>query len=381
MNGDPTPEPGEPPSSAPEPGRAPALVATGDALSETAAAIAPFDRIAIDTEADSLHSYFEKLCLIQISVAGLDFLVDPLAGVPLQPLLDVFSARELIIHGADFDLRLLRRAGLQSVSRVFDTMIAARLTGRLEFSLSALLLELFGVTLAKSSQKANWALRPLPAKMAEYAVNDTRYLLPLTEILEAELRTLGRWEWLQESCERVVLLTAITRERDLENAWRVGGSSELDRRGAAVLRALWHWREEEAQKVDRPAFHILRSEELVDAAFAFVRDNSIHFRHLSGGRRKRFQAAAAAALALPESEWPVRPVRPRLRQTQEEEQRFRVLKTERDRIAAELKLDPSLIASKAVLEAVAGNREEGRLLPWQRKLLGLPESPATEAAP
>jgi ribonuclease D len=207
--------------------------------------------------------------------------------------------------------------------------------------------------------------------MAEYAVNDTRYLLPLAGILEAELRALGRLEWLHESCEKVVLLTAITRERDVDNAWRVAGSSDFDRQGAAVLRALWHWREEEAKNVDRPPFHILRSEELVDAAGRFLRGEPVHYRHLSGGRRRRFDLAAEAALALPESEWPIRPTRPRLRPTPEEEQRFRALKVERDRVAAELHLDPALIASKAALEALAGNREEGKLLPWQLKLLGL----------
>ena len=348
------------------------LVATPEALAETTAAIAPFDRIGIDTEADSLHSYYEKLCLIQVSVPDRDFLVDPLAGVPLTPLFDVFGARELVIHGADFDLRLLRRAGQQTVTRVFDTMIAARLTGRLEFSLSALLLEFFGVVLAKSSQKANWGLRPLPRKMADYAVNDTRYLLRLAAFLEAELRLLGRWEWLQECCERVVLLTAVTREKDVENAWRVAGSSDLDQRAAAILRALWEWREEEAKRVDRPAFHILRSEELVESAARINRGDPVEFRHLSGGRRRRFHEAAQAALALPESDWPVRPARGlRLRPTPEEEKRFRALKTERDRVAAELKVDPALIASKAALEALAGNRDEGRLLPWQLKLLGL----------
>jgi ribonuclease D len=345
------------------------LVTTAEALAGTLGLMAPFDRVAIDTEADSLHSYFEKLCLIQISIPGRDFLVDPLADVPLSPLFDSLETRELVIHGADFDLRLLRRAGQRTVGRVFDTMIAARLTGRLEFSYSALVTERFGVVLTKSSQKANWGLRPLPAKMADYAVNDTHYLLPLAEILEAELRALGRWGWLREFCERVAAASAITRERDLDNAWRVAGSADLDRRGAAILRALWHWREGEAKKVDRPAFHILRSEELVESAARFLNGDSIGFRHLSGGRRKRFFAAADAALALPESEWPIRPFRPRLRPTPEEEERFRALKTRRDAVAAELRLDPSLIASKAALEALAGNRDEGRLLPWQLELL------------
>ena len=34
-------------------------------------------RIALDTEADSLHNYFEKVCLIQLSIEGQHYLVDP----------------------------------------------------------------------------------------------------------------------------------------------------------------------------------------------------------------------------------------------------------------------------------------------------------------
>ncbi len=325
----------------------------------------------MDTEADSLHSYFEKLCLIQVSIPGCDVLIDPLAGVSLQPFLDAISSRNLILHGADFDLRLLRKAGLNAVGAVFDTMIAARLTGRLAFSLAALISEFFGLALVKSSQKANWAIRPLPQKMIDYAVNDTCHLFSLAERLEAELRELGRWPWFEQSCQKAVAQSAINRERDLENAWRIAGSAELAGRSSAILRSLWQWRETEAQRVDRPPFHILRNEDMVESAHRFAQGEPIRLHHLDGGRRRRFYLAAEAALALPETDWPQPLRRPRFRPAHGEEERFRALKKTRDHIAEELKLDPSLIASKAVLEGLAGGRDEGKLLPWQRELLGL----------
>ena len=65
--------------------------------------------IAVDTEADSLHCYFEKLCLVQLSFAEKDYLVDPLAGFDLQPLCAALAEKEIVLQGADFDLRLLRR--------------------------------------------------------------------------------------------------------------------------------------------------------------------------------------------------------------------------------------------------------------------------------
>src|SRR5438552_6622776 len=87
------------------------LTDTSEALAAALPDLAPHSRIAIDTEADSLHCYFEKLCLIQISVPDHDLLIDPLANFSLAPLFESFAGKELAIHGADYDLRLLRRAG------------------------------------------------------------------------------------------------------------------------------------------------------------------------------------------------------------------------------------------------------------------------------
>src|SRR5882757_2074716 len=163
------------------------LVENTESLDAVLPLLAPHARIPIDTEADSLHCYFEKLCLIQISVPSLDLLIDPLAGFPLAPLFDAVAGKELIIHGADYDLRLLRRVGFTVTAPVFDTMIAARLCGVAEFSLAALIKRYFDVQLTKGSQKANWARRPLSPQMAEYAVKDTHYLLEIATILETEL--------------------------------------------------------------------------------------------------------------------------------------------------------------------------------------------------
>jgi len=351
------------------------LIDTADALHEALPLLAPHARIPIDTEADSLHCYFEKLCLIQISVPGRDLLIDPLAGFPLEPLFQALDGKELIIHGADYDLRLLRRVGFTVSAPVFDTMIAARLCGIAEFSLAALIKRYFSIELVKGSQKANWARRPLSPQMADYAVKDTHYLLEIASILEADLNRLGRLDWFRQSCTKAVAASAITRERDPDEAWRITGSKDLHGRASAILRALWHWRESEAQAVDRPTFHILHSEQLIDAAAKLDRDQEVEFSQLHGARRRRFFEAVEKARALPESEWPKIIRKPRPRPTRGEEERFRAFKTKRDAAATELKLDPSLIASKSVLESLAANAEEttARMLPWQREMLGLSE--------
>src|SRR5205085_12238363 len=185
--------------------------------------IDPHDRVAIDTEGDSLHCYREKLCLLQVSLPEGDFLVDPLAGNDLSASADALARKEIILHVADYDLRLLRRALDFRPTRVFDTVIAARLLGGREFSYAALVEKYFGIALAKGSQKANWALRPLSEKMKEYARNDTHYLLELAEKLEKQLIEHDRGEWFWQSCDRAMVLDAIDRERDIEGVWRIRG--------------------------------------------------------------------------------------------------------------------------------------------------------------
>src|SRR6267143_2623131 len=170
------------------------LIANAAGVAELVSLLEPHHRVAIDTEADSLHCYHEKLCLLQISIPEHDVIVDPLADVDLAPLRDALAGKEIVLHGADYDLRLLRRNLNFVPQRMFDTALAVRLIGIREFSLAALVQRYFGIELAKGSQKANWAQRPLPARMAEYAVNDTRYLLPMAERLEAELNSRNRME-------------------------------------------------------------------------------------------------------------------------------------------------------------------------------------------
>lgn len=349
------------------------MVSATDELESAVKAFQNQQRIALDTEADSLHCYFDKLCLIQISIPGSNFLIDPLSGLSLAPLFDSLEGKTVVIHSADYDLRLLRRSGYSGPTTLFDTMIAARLCGSMEFGLASLLHQHFGVTLAKASQKANWALRPLSQTMLEYAINDTLNLLKLAEIQEKRLRELGRWDWFEQMCDRAVRSSAFQRERDPDSLWRLAGYADLSARGSAVLRSLWHWRDQEAQSVDKPAFHILNNDLLLRFSADFDSDQPVDPRHLRGSRRTRFFDAASSALQLAETEWPKIIRKPRLRTTQEQETRFRELRKIRDSVAAELQLDATLIAPKATLEQLSRNETEAleTLLPWQRECLKL----------
>jgi len=349
------------------------VIASVSQLAELLPEIESVDRVAIDTEADSLHCYREKLCLLQVSLPRRDYIVDPLADVDLAPLGTALERKEIVLHGADFDLRLLRRGLNFAAQRIFDTVIAARLLGIREFSLAALIKRYFDVELGKGSQKANWARRPLSARMLEYAMNDTHYLLPLVERLESQLKQFHRIDWLQQSCQRAVEQAAVERARDKDELWRIRGSGLLRGRAAAVLRALWQWREKEAEAADRPPFHILQNHELLNAAVSFASEKLPDYRHFSSRRRQAFRQAAQTAMRLSEEEWPVSLRRFGTRPSAGMMARTEELRRRRDRGARDLDLEPAFIASRSTLEAIAADEACATtlLVPWQRELIGI----------
>jgi len=335
----------------------------------------PAKWVALDTEADSLHAYPEKVCLIQISssTAG-DVLLDPLAGLDLGPLAQALSVHELIMHGADYDLRLLRRHHEFVPRAIFDTMLAARLLGLRQFSLSHLVETVLGVKLEKGAQKANWARRPLTEKMERYARNDTHYLKPLADHLNTQLSAKGRLGWHQESCQRLIVESTRQQAPDLETLWRVKGSSRLGRAALAVLRELWQWRESEALAANKPPFFVLSHDLLVDIAAAAATARPVEPllpRHLSERRRAGVAKAVALGVGVPPESHPNLLRFVGRRPTEGERRRYAELQKRRDARALELEIDPTLIASRGVLSDLANDWEkhQAQLMNWQRQLL------------
>jgi ribonuclease D len=330
--------------------------------------------LALDTEADSLHAYPEKVCLIQISIADSDVLVDPLAPVNLDLLFDVFNGRELIFHAADYDLRLLEKHHQFTPSAIFDTMLAARLLGERQFGLSSLVEKFLGVRLDKGSQKADWAQRPLTERMETYARNDTHYLKPLADKLKSALEVKGRLAWHQESCARLIVECSQPPVIDTDSVWRIKGSSILGRAALAVLRELWQWREKEAIAYCRPPFFVLNHERMVDiagAAAARQPFENILPAKMSPRRRETLIEAVKAGLAIPADKHP-EVIRHKFNRPSEAEfRRFRELEKIRDAHAHKLGIDPTLIASKATLGDLARDwdRHAPELMNWQRELL------------
>jgi ribonuclease D len=330
--------------------------------------------VALDTEADSLHAYPEKVCLVQISIADGDRLVDPLAKINLDPLLEALNAHELIMHGADYDLRLLRKHHEFTPSSIFDTMLAARLLGERQFGLSSLVEKFLGVKLDKGSQKADWARRPLTEKMETYARNDTHYLQPLADKLRLELQQKGRLAWHQESCARLIAECSQPTAVDGDSVWRIKGSSHLTRPALAVLRELWHWREREAVAANRPPFFIVSHEKLAEIADAAAGNHPVEnllSPRMSPRRRETLIDAVKAGLAVPANRQPEIIRQKFERPNEAERSRYAELANRRDANASKLDIDPTLIASKSTLGDLARDwdRYAPELMNWQREFL------------
>lgn len=331
--------------------------------------------VAVDTEADSLHAYPEKLCLLQLSTTHGDELVDTLAGLDYSGLLDAFCNHELILHGADYDLRLMKRTYDFEPDRLFDTMIASRLLGESQFGLGNLVQKFLGITLEKGPQKMNWAQRPLTTRMEAYARNDTRYLKPLSELLRENLKQKGRLEWLEQSCQQLIRDCAILKPAD-PDAWRLKGSDRLTDRGRGILREIWTWREQEAVAANRPPFFVFSHEDMVklasEAAHVAIADLRIPGR-FSSRRREALLEAVERGWAIPEANLPKRRPREFNHPDVQMLRRFHHLKKKRDEAAAKHALDPTLIAAKAELLELARQPQtaNGHMMPWQLKLLGI----------
>ncbi|MBU6399957.1 MAG: HRDC domain-containing protein, partial [Verrucomicrobia bacterium] len=330
--------------------------------------------VALDTEADSLHAYPEKVCLLQLQYDRQPVLVDPLAGMDCAPLFAVLRRPELILHGADYDLRLLHRSYGFVPTQVFDTMLAARLAGHRQFSLADLLSHYQGITLEKGPQTANWARRPLTDRMDAYARNDVRFLKPLADHLRADLQRQGRLAWHREACTRLVAECTQPRPRDPDRVWRLPGCDRLDRRGLGVLRELWHWREQEALRRNRPPYFVLSHETLLALAAAATQGrapDALFPRRFPPAARQAVTAVMARSLALAAAQQPERVRPPRHRSTPAEMQRFDEFKKKRDHHAHALGIDPALIASRATLVLLArdGSALQTELMEWQRQLL------------
>lgn len=356
------------------------LIDRPEQLPPLLAALDRVKEVALDTEADNMYHYKTRVCLLQFLVAGQVFLVDVLAPVDLAPLWSRLAHKHLIMHGSDFDLRLLHDLCGFRAKSLFDTMLAAQLLNRSRIGLASLLEEHFGVALDKEGQKANWSKRPLTTKLLDYASLDVWHLPALRDILKRELRKLGRLDWMEQQCRAQIAAGTTGFAPADENDWRIGRSERLRGAGLSVLHAVWHWREETVKRLDVPPFKVCSQDLLMKLAEAAERGGGeqevLGNVHLGKRHPRLFPSLAAAVragLARDPHTLPRRPPRdPAHRSlTQREIELQDRIKADRDRVAKEVQIEPTLIANRSQLAQIARKPADldKVLLPWQADLL------------
>ena len=223
--------------------------------------------IAIDTESNSLHSFQEQVCLIQISIPGADYLVDPFLVKDLSPLGEVFAdpGIQKVFHAGDYDLATLKRDYGFEFANIFDTMLAATALAEPAIGLAALLAKYFDIILVKKYQRADWGKRPLDPEMLEYAQGDSHYLLQLRDLLIEKLMEAGRLEYVLEDSAALARITLPMKDHE-EDIWKVKGSQDLKPPALSLLKQLNHLRETIAEEKDVPTFKVFSDKAMIEIA-------------------------------------------------------------------------------------------------------------------
>jgi ribonuclease D len=363
----------------------PLWIDTPEGVREAAGRCAAASWIALDTEADSMHSYFHKVCLIQISANGHHMVIDPLAMEPgeLQPLWDIVGdpAVPVLMHGADYDIRILDRDYGVRVGGLQDTQIMAQLLGEKKTGLAALLEKELGVALDKKFQRADWGRRPLEPAQLAYAAADTAYLSRLVDRLRARLERLERWAWAEEEFRKLEKVRHAPVETDPLSFERIKGARSL--RGAARDRlfSLHDWRDRRARSRDTPPFKILGNKALLAMAEQVPSDlDQLSTIEGVGPRAVRRWGRSLLKVIDRPRRAPdrVRPPRP-LTPDSAERRRLKRLLAARDGLAEELEIQAGLLCPRGVAESVASRRPacssrgdlaDAGLAGWRLEVLG-----------
>ena len=320
--------------------------------------------IAVDTESDSLFSYFEKVCLLQVSTREIDYIIDPLASSNadgVASLATVFADEQIekIFHAAQYDISCLKRDYHFEFRNIFDTMIAARILGWKNVGLGSVLQERFGIVLNKKMQRTNWGHRPLIAEQIDYAGKDTHHLIDLRNLQINELRKLGRLEEAYEEFDRLTRVQSTPKYFNPNAYWNITGAKDMDPIGLGILRELFWFRNKQASKENRPVFKVIPDHVLLSFAIMYPRtlQDLLSIHGVSNHTVQLYGYAILDAIdrghASPQTVAPYLPSSGQLPLDNDARVRFARLKNWRKQRAIARGVDPDVIVSNDVLFAAA----------------------------
>jgi len=345
-------------------------------LEPVVAALLEQPRYALDTEFHRERTYWPKVALVQIAWPGDLVLIDPLA-VDLAPLRPVMESDALaVLHAASQDLEVLELECGAVPKRLFDTQIAAGFLGMSTPSLASLHERELGVQLPKSNRLTDWLERPLGKAQLDYAASDVDRLLEIHDILSGRLEELGRVEWAAAECE--IMRARWRGPRDPDEAWRkIKEARHLKGKALTVVRSVAGWRERRAAEVDQPVRFVLSDMAVVGVSQAapadldaLARVRGVDKGIAKGSLGPSILEAVADGVA---SDW--RPPRPPRRTGDAQDLRPAVALVAAwvNQLARDRSLDPSLLATRADVEALVRGDEDARLSEgWRAELAGGP---------
>jgi len=316
--------------------------------------------IGVDLEADSMHCFKEKVCLIQIASATEAFLVDPFEIKKIPSFLHVLESKDVVkvFHGADFDIRSIDRDYQAKVNNLFDTEIACRFLGIKERGLAALLKRNFNLNIDKKFQKADWSRRPFKQDMIEYSVGDVSHLVELHGIIHGQLVERKRLSWAKEEFE-IQEQVRYENNHVLPLFKKFKGAGKMDNRSLAVLENLLQLRLTIAQKKDQPLFKIFSNPSLMTMAFekpASI-DRMLKIRALTRRQADMYGTlccdAIVAAINLEHKDLPSYPKTRRPRKDPRVQKRIDNLKKMREKLSISLGMEPGLLLNNAAIGLIA----------------------------
>lgn len=373
---------------------APVLVQSPQELHKMINHLAGQPLLAVDTESDSLFRYTPRVCLLQISAPAadgkgegdgiVDYLVDPLSLRSLEPLGELMAQPDVqvIMHAAENDILILQRDFDFTLNNLYDTQLAARILGRQGVGLARMLEEEFGVISDKRMQRTDWGRRPLTPQQMTYAQIDTHYLLDLRSRQIEALQEANRWEEAQEAFRMLELVHY--EEGDGRSVWTMKGTKELALDQMGMLEELWLWREQAAERMDRPPFKVLQDHVLVAVTNQKPRRMAelANIPGLSKSAADRYGPELLRAVERGRDRPVPRPPEPRPRPeqhlTDREQDLYHILRQWRSEMALRRGTDPDLVFTNDLLVQVIELRPQQiedftqirGIGPWKAKTYG-----------
>jgi len=343
----------------------PQLVERGEQLLDAAGTWHQRPVLGIDTEFLRERTYRAQLGLVQVSDGRKAWLVDMIRLRDSDPLRRLFSNPDIVkvFHSASEDLEVLWHALGVAPGPMVDTQIACALLGQpLQMSYQHAVKWLTGVEVDKELTRSDWIRRPLKPEQIHYAATDVVFLPAMFKQLQVGLLERGRWPWLQEDVGRMI----DTSQREVEPGQaylRVRGSGQLDPVSLRLLKALAEWREQTALDRNLARGFVISDRALLQLAQKKP-SSAVDLSELDGIHPKALRRHQSDLLRIVRqnrnSQDPVTQLPPL------DNQQRRMIKKMRDVVRTEaqrLQIDPAMLASKKLLEALLRAHQTGDPVP------------------